>query len=181
VLELAKTLAQSSTYTIQSPNTGLQPTPKKGKGNKAKKPPEPDNKPLTHATTLPGDAPVLPPGTYTITPSLVAPKLSYTEAYEMELALAAKQKALEDCSEMIDSAVEELQKMAEAGDRFWSQVRTLKNGTKGKDQWAIVPRPDFGRIMVEGEKARDVIIPYAVDEGKVILREHHSCLKLHQD
>jgi hypothetical protein len=96
--------------------------------------------------------------------------LSHTHAYELELALAAKQKALEECSTMIDSAVEELRSMAEAGEQFWEHVRALKNGTRGKGQWAVLPKPDFGRTMVEREQAKDVIIPYAVDEGEVIRR-----------
>ena len=75
---------------------------------------------------------------------------------------------------MIDSAVEELQSMAKAGDRFWTQVMILRNGTRGRGQWAMVPKPDFGRVMAQGERAKDVIIPYAVDEGMMEL----PCLRL---
>lgn len=71
---------------------------------------------------------------------------------------------------MIDGAVEELQAMSEAGDRFWQSVRELRDGKGGRGQWAVVPRPDFGRVMTEGERAKDVIIPYALDEGELL---HH--------
>ena len=70
---------------------------------------------------------------------------------------------------MIDSAVEELQSMARAGEDFWDKVRTLKNGTRGRRQWAVVPKPDFGRSMAERERAKDLVIPYAVDEGTAVL------------
>lgn len=170
VLELAKTLSQSSSFTTHPPSTTAPTaTPKKVKGKGANKPAEPDVKPTTLAATLPGGPPVLPAGTYSVTPSLPLARPTHLQVYELELALGAKQQALDECSAMIDSAVDELQSMAESGDTFWSQVRTLKNGTRGRGRWAVVPKPDFGRAMADGEKARDVIIPYAVDEGVPLL------------
>lgn len=92
---------------------------------------------------------------------------------ELEIALAAKQAALEECGLLIDNAVEELTSMSAAGDRFWRDVRVLKHGGRdGRDQWAIVPKPDFGGNAA-GQKAKDVIIPYAIDEG-----EQMTCLQL---
>lgn len=114
------------------------------------------------------EPPSLPPGTYTTTPGRLHPQPA-NDAYELELALAAKHAALDECSVLIDNAVEELQAMAEAGDRFWDNLRQLKDGRDGRGQWAVVPRPDFGRTMVEGERAKDVIIPYALDEGEASL------------
>lgn len=73
---------------------------------------------------------------------------------------------------MIDSAVDELQRMAGAGDRFWESLQTLQGNGQESGQWAIVPKPDFGRSMAEGERAKDVIIPYAVDEGDFAYLAH---------
>ncbi|OCF34830.1 hypothetical protein I316_03375 [Kwoniella heveanensis BCC8398] len=169
VLELAKTLSASSSFTSQPPPPpahavagGLNA--KKGK----QKPPAKVNEGETKrsvAASGPAEPPVLPPGTYTTTPSSIANKQTHAQVHELELVLAAKQQALDECSALIDSAVTELQMMASAGDRFWRDVRTLKDGRGGKDQWAIVPKPDFGRLMGDGAKAKDVIIPYAVDEA----------------
>jgi hypothetical protein len=114
---------------------------------------------------VPTEPPILPAGTYTATPSFPPARPPHLEAYELELALAAKQQALDECSLLIDSAVDELQSMAAAGEQFWGSVRTLRDGDRGRGQWALLPKPDFSRSMAEGERARDVIIPYAVDEG----------------
>ena len=84
----------------------------------------------------------------------------------MEAALHVKGKAIDECSQIVDGAVEELTRMAEGSDRFWRDLRSLKDGDVGKRRWAIVPKPDFGGTMADGEKAKDVIIPYAVDEGE---------------
>lgn len=65
--------------------------------------------------------------------------------------------------------------MTEAGERFWKDIRRLKDGKGGTGRWAIVPKPDFTRTLAKGEKAKDVVIPYAVDEGEVPCR---SCLGL---
>lgn len=79
--------------------------------------------------------------------------------------LQAKQIALNKCQGLIDGAVGELRLMAHAGDRFWKDIRNLKEGEGGRGKWAVVPKPDFGRVGGKGEKAKDVIIPYAIDEG----------------
>lgn len=56
--------------------------------------------------------------------------------------------------------------MSEASDRFWRDLWQLKEGRGGRGSWAIVPKPDFTRTMAVGEKAKDIVIPYAVDEGE---------------
>lgn len=93
---------------------------------------------------------------------------------DLEIALASKQAALQDCSDLIDSAVEELTSMGEASDKFWDNVNKLKHGRGGRSQWALVPKPDFGRVSGEGDKAKDLVIPYALDEGEleVLARAH---------
>ena len=167
MLELAKTLSQSSYFTTQPPSVSvLAPTPKKGKNKGANKPAKADEKapPTLHPAL--GEPPVLPPGTYSTTATSPTADLSHSAALDLEMALAAKQQALEECSTMIDAAVEELQLMAQGGDQFWGQLRSLKNGSRGRGRWAVVPKPDFARSMAKGERARDVIIPYAVDEGE---------------
>ena len=55
--------------------------------------------------------------------------------------------------------------MTSASDAFWTDIRRLNEGIKGRGQWAVVPKPDFGRVS-DGQKAKDVIIPYAIDEGE---------------
>ncbi|WWD22729.1 hypothetical protein CI109_107222 [Kwoniella shandongensis] len=165
VLELAKTLAVSSSFTSQPPLPPNQPPTKKA-GARAKPPTRAGESSTSAPTTsISGEPPVLPPGTYTTTPSAAPSKPTHAQVHELETVLAAKQKALDECSALIDSAVSELQLMASAGDRFWRDVRSLKSGKGGNGQWAVVPKPDFGRVMGEGEKAKDLIIPYAIDEG----------------
>ncbi|WWC97517.1 hypothetical protein V866_004401 [Kwoniella sp. B9012] len=167
VLELAKTLSVSSSFTNQAPpppNQQADAGPKKGK-QKPPKANEADTKTSTLSTSVPQEPPVLPPGTFSVTPSSQPTKPSPTQVHELESVLKAKQQALDECSALIDSAVSELQIMASAGDRFWRDVRLLKDGQNGRDQWATVPKPDFGRTMVEGEKSKDIIIPYSIDEA----------------
>jgi hypothetical protein len=154
VLELAKTLAESSPFTNQPPAYGAHHASR----SKAKDQPP--------GAARVGDPPVLPPGTYSTTPSVAPMRSLHLEALDLEIALAAKQRALDDCSATIDAAVEELKIMAAAGQGFWQSLRELREGRGGKGQWAIVPKPDFGRNMLEGETAKDVVIPYAVDEGE---------------
>lgn len=166
MLELAKTLAASSSYNIDVPPPPSSVAVSVDRKSTKTKPtlahePAKSSIPLVGAT----EPPVLPPGTYSITPSLPPMTLSYQEAFHLEQALAAKQQAIEDCSKLIDAAVEELGVMNEASDKFWEKIRMLKDGENGRGQWAVLPRPDFGKTMVDGEKVRDVIIPYALDEG----------------
>jgi hypothetical protein len=164
VLELAKTLSVSGNFNINPPpaHTSLGPKHTKSKALDT-------NTPNPLASLQSGvEPPILPPGTFTTTPSLPSIRPTYEQALELELALQAKQKALDECSDMIDAAVDELQMMAKAGERFWRDVRELKKGKDGRGQWAVVPRPDFGKVLGEGEEARDVIVPYPVDEGEWI-------------
>lgn len=160
-LELAKTLGASSGYTIDPPPLPGHPYPKRSK-------PNPTSIPSTDGNVEP---PVLPAGSYTATPASNPTKSQPTQILDMELALAAKHQALDECSALIDSAVEELEVMSDAGDRFWRDLRQLKSGQGGQGRWAVVPRPDFTRSMAEGEKAKDVVIPYALDEGVLCLHE----------
>ncbi|KAK8844717.1 hypothetical protein IAR55_006567 [Kwoniella newhampshirensis] len=164
VLELAKTLAVSAHFTSQPPPAPDQSSQKKGAGRGKQNQRASDASTSTRPSSI-TEPPVLPPGTYSTTPSSEPSKPTHAQVDELETVLAAKQQALDECSALIDSAVSELQLMASAGDRFWQDVRSLKYGKGGKGQWAIVPKPDFGRAMGEGEKAKDLIIPYAVDEG----------------
>lgn len=113
-----------------------------------------------------GEPPILPTGSYTSTPAVIPPKTKNAQVYEYELALAAKHQALDECSALIDAAAEEMQLMAEAGERFWRDIRQLKDGKGGRGRWAVVPKPDFNRTMLPSESAKDVVIPYAVDEGE---------------
>nr|XP_019048246.1 hypothetical protein I302_02014 [Kwoniella bestiolae CBS 10118]OCF27176.1 hypothetical protein I302_02014 [Kwoniella bestiolae CBS 10118] len=167
VLELAKTLSASSSFTSQPPpppNQLPDTAPKKGKP-KPPKANEAETKSSSLPASVPQEPPILPPGTFSVTPSSQPSKPSHAQVHELEEVLKAKQQALDECSALIDSAVSELQMMATAGDRFWRDVRKLKDGENGKGQWAIVPKPDFGRTMVAGEKSKDVIIPYSIDEA----------------
>ncbi|OCF60104.1 hypothetical protein L486_02781 [Kwoniella mangroviensis CBS 10435] len=168
VLELAKTLSVSSSFTHQPPPPPSQQPdagPKKGKQRPAKANEADVNTASGLSTSVPQEPPVLPPGTFSITPSTQPTKPPHTQVHELELILKSKQQALDECSALIDSAVSELQMMASAGDRFWRDIKSLKDGQNGRDQWAILPKPDFGRTMVEGEKSKDIIIPYSVDEA----------------
>lgn len=159
MLELAKTLAVSTSFTSDPP---LLPNQTKKPKKKVEEPPA--------STLTQTEPPILPAGTYSTTPSLPQSIPLHVEAQRLELALAAKQQALDECSALIDSAVDELRSMSDAGDDFWGSIRALRDGTRGRGQWAIVPKPDFGGTMRDGERAKDVIIPYAVDEAPPALR-----------
>ncbi|WRT63260.1 uncharacterized protein IL334_000163 [Kwoniella shivajii] len=175
VLELAKTLSASSGFTNQAPPTLNQKAatpnagPKRGKNKAAVRVNEADAK-SSLPTSISMEPPVLPPGTFSVTPSSMPVKPTYTQVHEMELVLAAKQRALDECSSLIDSAVSELQMMAVASERFWEDVGILRNGNGGTNRWAVVPKPDFGRTMQDGEKSKDIIIPYAIDEAPRAIR-----------
>ncbi|WWC57637.1 uncharacterized protein I303_100169 [Kwoniella dejecticola CBS 10117] len=167
VLELAKTLAVSSTFTAQPPIAHNQPSEtasKKAKAKAAQKATEAETK-VSLSASITQEPPILPPGTFSTTPSARPQKTAHAQVHDLELVLAAKQQALDECSALIDSAVSELQMMATAGDRFWRDIRKLKEGENGKKQWAVIAKPDFGRTMSTEEKAKDIIIPYATDEG----------------
>ncbi|XAO24318.1 hypothetical protein I312_103116 [Cryptococcus bacillisporus CA1280] len=158
VLELAKTLSLSSSFTTQPPPP---PTALHQKKSKAKPAPAA----LTTLPSIPGEPPILPPGTFSTTLSEFPAKPLHAQIYELEQLLLAKQIALNKCQGLIDGAVGELRLMAHAGDRFWKDIRNLKEGEGGRGKWAVVPKPDFGRVGGKGEKAKDVIIPYAIDEA----------------
>lgn len=99
-------------------------------------------------------------------PTAVPLRSLQEEVLDLEIALASKQAALQDCSNLIDSAVEELTSMGDASDKFWDNVNRLKHGRGGRSQWALVPKPDFGKASGVGDKAKDLVIPYALDEGE---------------
>jgi hypothetical protein len=157
-LELAKTLGVSSGFTIDPPAQPGHPYHKKHKVHS-------NTSSITDSNVEP---PVLPAGSYTATPSINPLKSQQAQITDMELALATKHQALDECTSLVDSAVEELEIMSEAGDRFWMDLRQFKSGQGGRGRWAVVPRPDFTRSMGAGDKAKDVVIPYALDEGMCI-------------
>jgi hypothetical protein len=162
ILELAKTLASSATFTADPP-----PEPTAGLGPQRKKAPPPKPAAVPIPPLVPGAKtdevpPILPPGTYSSTPAAAPERPPAVVAHELELALAAKAAALDDCAALIDAAVEELRLMNDAGTRWSAEIRALRLGEAGRGQWAVVPKPDFGRT---GESAKDVVIPYALDEA----------------
>ncbi|CAK9786235.1 hypothetical protein CC85DRAFT_328422 [Cutaneotrichosporon oleaginosum] len=162
VLELAKTLASSASFTADPP-----PEPIAAAGPQRKKAPPPKTAAAPAPPAPPGAKtdevpPILPPGTYTTTPAAPPERPAAVVAHELELALAAKAAALDDCAALIDAAVDELRLMNEAGTRWAAEIRALRLGNEGRGQWAVVPKPDFGRT---GESAKDVVIPYALDEA----------------
>lgn len=220
MLELAKTLAASSEYSIDPPEDPLAARDAQhAHGKKQKRGPQPQKQQQQHTNAGRGsgplnaaagpsssttastslaaqqsiEPPVLPPGTYTTTPaSLTTGNQAHAaDTYSLQLAIAAKEQAVMECEALIDAAVDEMQGMSEAAEGFWASVRALQSGdpsagsvggaketgiSKGKGrqtgprgQWALLPKPDFARVMRDGDLARDVVIPYAVDEGMCTL------------
>lgn len=165
ILELAKTLSASGAITSDPPPEPIPSAPAR-KGKMA----PPKAAPVAAASAVPGAKtdevpPILPPGTYSTTPAAAPERPTAQAAHELELALAAKAAALDDCAALIDAAVDELRLMNDAGTRWSEDIRALRlgsNGGKAHGQWAVVPKPDFGRT---GESAKDVVIPYALDEA----------------
>lgn len=160
ILELAKTLSSSANITADPPPEPVPSAPQR------KKMPPPKVTAVPAPPVIPGAKtdevpPILPPGTYSTTPAAAPERPSAQVAHELELALAAKAAALDDCAALIDAAVDELRLMNDAGGQWAADVRALRLGTAG-GQWAVVPKPDFGRT---GESAKDVVIPYALDEA----------------
>lgn len=180
VLELAKTLSLSSSFTADPPpppSFAPVPIPPKKNRKDANAPNGSGAGSSKSGSAVPvpqEDPPVLPPGTFTTVSTAAPLRTLQEEVMDLEIALASKQAALQDCSDLIDSAVEELTSMGEASDKFWDNVNKLKHGRGGRSQWALVPKPDFGRVSGEGDKAKDLVIPYALDEGEleVLARAH---------
>nr|ODO00482.1 hypothetical protein L204_02476 [Cryptococcus depauperatus CBS 7855] len=168
-LELCRTLSVSSSFTSQPPPPPTSFHQKKAKAKSV----QPPSSALSAMTDAP---PVLPPGTYTTTPTNPKQKESHIQIFELEQLLFAKQKTLDECQTLIDGAVNELCLMADAGENFWRDVKSLKEGKEGRGRWAIVPKPDFGRVMGDGETAKDIIVPYAIDEGKYGFSTRTRCL-----
>ena len=163
VLELAKSLSLSSSFTATAPPPpSFVPPARKNKQGKA--PAKEETKPRTSAD----DPPVLPPGTFSTVTSTPPPKPLVTQVLELETALATKQATLDQCDQMINTAVDELNTINAASEAFWSNIRALKDGSKGRGQWAVIPKPDFGNVA-PGQKAKDIIIPYAIDEGTLLM------------
>lgn len=105
---------------------------------------------------------VLPAGTYSTTPGMSHEPPPQVTAEKLETALRARSRALDECSSLIDAAVSELELMSNASERFASDLNALR----GKELWAIVPKPEFGRTSIApNARARDVVIPYALDEA----------------
>jgi hypothetical protein len=171
IFELAKTLAASSGIPSDPPPEPLPSAPTHKKGKHAK--PAAITATSTAAGSVPPSAtglaeegPILPAGTYTTTHAAPPTRTDVEAAHTLELAIAAKQQALEDCSALIDAAVDELRLLSTASDQWSSDIHTLRLGAKGRGQWAIVPKPDFGRTAGHQTKtAMDVVIPYALDEA----------------
>ncbi|GMK54229.1 hypothetical protein CspeluHIS016_0108150 [Cutaneotrichosporon spelunceum] len=162
VLELAKTLSSSASFTADPP-----PEPISAPGPQRKKAPLAKPVAAVVTTLAPGAKtdevpPILPPGTYSSTPAAAPERPAAVVAHELELALSEKAAALDECAALIDAAVDELRLMNDTGTRWASEIRALRLGEGGKGQWAVVPKPDFGRT---GENAKDVVIPYALDEA----------------
>lgn len=136
------------------------PVPKKKKGGAAASA-------LTSAvsTPLPSGPEaelVLPAGTFSTTPGLAAEPAVHVAAERLETALRARSRALDECASLIDAAVGELEQMSRASERFAADLGALR----GSELWAIVPKPEFGRASTApNARARDVVIPYALDEA----------------
>ncbi|TXT06043.1 hypothetical protein VHUM_03516 [Vanrija humicola] len=171
ILELAKTLAASADIPANPPPEPIPaaPAPKKAKGKGLSLVPSAASSVPPPATSAEGEPPILPAGTYTATPGAAPVRSAAARAHALELALAAKQRALDDCGALIDAAVDELRVMADASARFTSDIVRLKSGADG-GQWAVVPRPNFGGRSSADEMAKDVVVPYALDEAPPPLR-----------
>lgn len=168
--ELAKTLAASAGMGAHAPPEPIPsaPAPKKKKGAAAA---AAAASALTSAVASPlPSGPeaelVLPAGTYSSTPGLAAEPPVAQQAERLESALRARSRALDECSSLIDAAVSELELMSHASERFAADLGALR----GPELWAVVPKPDFGRSAAAagtgtGARARDVVIPYALDEA----------------
>lgn len=176
VFELAKTLAASAGMPSNPPPEPIPsaPAPKKGKHSKG---------PVSTTAVTPaaGSAAmsaetelILPAGTYSATPGAAPTRSDVDTALALEMAIAAKQQALDDCSALIDAAVDELRLLNSASDQWSSDIRALRLGDNGRGQWAIVPKPDFGGRAGPNETAKDVVVPYALDEAPASL--HASAL-----
>ncbi|WVQ72980.1 hypothetical protein IAR50_002543 [Cryptococcus sp. DSM 104548] len=170
-LELAKTLSVSSGYQSQPPPPPVT--------LHQKKPPKTNPKSTTTTTTapqpaatssIPTEPPILPPGTFTTIPSSLLSVPLHSTVNDLIQLIQARDSAVDQSLGLIDGAVEELELMGSAGDSFWHDVRGLREGHAGRGKWAVVPKPDFARTMKDGERAKDVIIPYAIDEASASTR-----------
>jgi hypothetical protein len=117
--------------------------------------------------------PVLPAGTWSATCGEAPTRPDVETAHALELALAAKQQALDDCAALIDAAVDELRLVGAASKQWASDLDALRLGTRSRGQWALVPKPDFDFARGTAPAtatSKDIVIPYALDEAPAPVR-----------
>lgn len=139
--------------------------------------PPPEPLPTTKKTKAPARAPAavvgpesidLPAGAMSTTVATARIRSTAAEAQALENAIAIKAAALDDCSALIDAAVDELRLMNSAAERWAGAVRDLHVGNVKGGQWAVIPKPNFNRTAEK--TAKDVVIPYALDEAPPPIR-----------
>jgi hypothetical protein len=169
VFELARTLvAATNQAAAAAKSAAVESKPIKGKKNLDKSADvQPD---ATSTTSVPettdGNPLLLPVGSITtstsVNPYLPLPK----QVRAIQLALATKRQAALSCADMFDDAVKQMNATYQRSESYWQNVQRLKNGENSRDQWSLMAKPAFGVHAKTNSMARDMAIPYALDEGQ---------------
>lgn len=176
VFELARTLVAAANQAAAEKPTPVVPETKPSKGkkqlqNQPLEPGQPDTPTQAQPEIKPVDLEadsnplLLPIGSITTSTS-VNPYLPLAKQVRaMQLALATQKQATLKCATMFEEAVKQMSDTNRHMESYWESVQHLRNGEIGRGRWSLMAKPAFGVHAKATSNARDLAIPYALDEG----------------
>ena len=176
VFELARTLVAAANQAAAEKSASTGNVSKQGKGKKpglsqnqlqtqVEKPAESQVEVKPAEAEADANPLLLPIGSITTSTSVNPYQPLTKQVRDMQLALATQKQATLKCATMFEDAVKQMSDTNGRTESYWENVRRLRKGESNRGRWSLMAKPAFGVHAKAASNARDLAIPYALDEG----------------
>lgn len=93
------------------------------------------------------------------------------EIEDSKLALARQARDVRHAADNLSAAAGRMRSRQASTDAYWNDLIALRYGTKADGPWPLLPKWTVDGTPESKQVARDVMVPYAIDEGEWGLAE----------
>ncbi|KAI0921137.1 hypothetical protein AcV7_003415 [Taiwanofungus camphoratus] len=113
-------------------------------------------------------SPQLPPPTLAATVVVKPPPITSVQAFNAQLVVGSKDKALRKAADLLKSAAESIEVGRPRGEKYWADALKVRRGN-----WGLVPAPlPFGAAIGKSadKTAKDFLVAFGLEESPALFR-----------
>ncbi|EIW61969.1 uncharacterized protein TRAVEDRAFT_44798 [Trametes versicolor FP-101664 SS1] len=123
---------------------------------------------LLLSSSTPSQASSLPPAPLAATVVNKPPPIVSVRAFDAQLAIGGKDKALRAAADLFKGAAEQMEESRVAGEKYWLDALKIRRGN-----WGLIPAPlPLGSVIGKGadKTSKDFLITFGLEESPPVFR-----------